>query len=368
MSGLALGGGAGAAPVPEADFRAPLSRNWLIEREKLLDVYAARAGKPCHGRVLEARLTPPTQSPGQPIHLVLSVKRVDSQSGEPACVAVGQWQPDVLVHDSAGRAIAVSKKGVMEYGHRNGFSAGSMHMLPLEPGDALGTDLTIDEHFVFPGPGRYTVLGGLDFVMGLPHVPFLVARPVELEIVAPAGAGSAKQAETASRAPVPGQKEAGDAEWKNLLPEAGRLHCACVLESLTAPDEPPSLRLIISLTRIAPRGEADQFKGDSTRPKATDYQILVRDPDGRPVAVNQSAKAAFADRHRGAESRLASPSSGLYFGIPMRVGDAVGAAIPLGEWFDMKKPGEYRVMVVRPPLRRGEPTWVAKPITVKVTK
>ena len=52
----------------------------------------------------------------------------------------------------------------------------------------------------------------------------------------------------------------------------------------------------------------------------------------------------------------------------MAFGDGVGAIIPVTDWFDMKKPGQYSVLVSLPSPDGKGPPWVAEPVVVSVPK
>ena len=124
-------------------------------------------------------------------------------------------------------------------------------------------------------------------------------------------------------------------------------------------DDPHGGKIIASLTRLTIERICD-IKGIDvlhalTGAKANDYDIMVRDAAGNVVPLTQGGRTELAARN--------AQGSGF-----LRPGDAVGAVIPLREWFSMDAPGEYSVLVSLPPTKKGGPTWVAKPVKVTFGK
>ena len=109
-----------------------------------------------------------------------------------------------------------------------------------------------------------------------------------------------------------------------------------------------SLRLNISLTNVA--GEAiaiTKWKGDS------DYEIRVRGPNGKPVSLTEHGKEFFA-RRRILDVRHLNP------------GKSITAAIPIGELFVMRDPGEYTLLASLPVIGDVDAVLTAKPLKIRV--
>ena len=102
-------------------------------------------------------------------------------------------------------------------------------------------------------------------------------------------------------------------------------------------------------------GDLDNMAVARTGFNAADYEVLVRNAAGKSLARLRPAKRIAG--------RSAAPSTRR-----MRVGDGIRAILPLVQWFDMKKPGRYSVLVSLPSAHANDPPWVAEPLTVTVPK
>jgi hypothetical protein len=194
-----------------------------------------------------------------------------------------------------------------------------------------------------------------------------------------------KASEVTVREIVPDRDTTADKEWARLLPTSGQLQRGCVLDAMMSPEEPKNLVASLTCLRVSDsasygtawepgkgkwvQDETADGRADVGR-QAADYRVFVLDPDGKPVALTAFGRETIA-------------AGGPEFGCRIEKYAAIGAIIPLTKWFDMKKPGEYTVLVTLKapeesrrivssdghspyPLNGHGPLWVAKPIKVRV--
>ena len=92
-----------------------------------------------------------------------------------------------------------------------------------------------------------------------------------------------------------------------------------------------------------------KWKGES------DYELLVRDPAGKPVAMTEKGKKFFA--------------CGQMLDIrDLKPGEAITATLPLGELFDFdfKAPGQYTILASLPVLGDVDAVLTASPLKVRI--
>jgi hypothetical protein len=213
----------------------------------------------------------------------------------------------------------------------------------------------------------------------------LISRQVTLMLRKPASHLDEKASEVTVREIVPDRDTTADKEWARLLPTSGQLQRGCVLDAMMSPEEPKNLVASLTCLRVSDsasygtawepgkgkwvQDETADGRADVGR-QAADYRVFVLDPDGKPVALTAFGRETIA-------------AGGPEFGCRIEKYAAIGAIIPLTKWFDMKKPGEYTVLVTLKapeesrrivssdghspyPLNGHGPLWVAKPIKVRV--
>jgi hypothetical protein len=295
--------------------------------------------------LLRAWLEPPSPAVGCPAHLVLSLVNLRDK---PVTLGNVSWRsapPDVLVRGPSGALMRLTNWGAFFYAWPSSGSDGGRR--ELAPGHALARVLELDKIFQLDKPGTYSVIGAEELrgdVSGL-----VASKVLSLELRPGTGADAAEKADRA------------DKKWAELLAAAGQPRRGCVVEAVASPAAAGPVRIVVTLTRVG-----DEPGTDYANPLATygadaiDYTLLVHDSSGKRVPLSARGQAALA-----APRRLYQQNN---LG---RRGEAVGAVIPLAEWFDLAKPGEYGALVsLVPPVSPGPkgPTWVAKPITVKVGK
>jgi hypothetical protein len=210
--------------------------------------------------------------------------------------------------------------------------------------------IPLREHFALTNPGRYTVLS-IKSLLG-----------VEEELIAPAVTFEIRQS-----GPSPDMKGHKDEQshkkgtndevadgWAALEARVGLFQHGFVLEADLSPVRPEAMNLIVSLVQV---GDDDRDFSPFFASVPSEYHILVRDPAGRLVPVNEIARKGFTTDEK---NRPEGCSVGLGMGN--------GALIPLAKWFDMKMPGEYTVLVSFPFRGDKEAVCVARPFNVKITK
>ena len=343
-----------------------------------------------HGAILELRLIARGVSNTQADEFVISLRNVGKQP-----VLVPNYQAsfaNVLVRDRFGSGVEMTEKG-LEY---LSFPAevSSRAILKLQPGYAWGFAYPLRQHFRLVDGQTYTIVGRNHFdgdVCGE-----VVASPLTQELrddgTITDERGTPRPRPKAGATVANSPLITGDKDWARLLPKAGEMRRGCVLDAMTLPEDPKNL--VASLTCLSVTGNAP-YSGDWEPGKhywlvnesadgrvdagrqAADYRVLVVGPDGKSIPLTAAGRADIA-------------APGPEMCERLRKYSAIGAIIPLTKWFDLKKSGEYTVLVTlkapdetesqRPMHYDGDPEpppgtptvnphgplWVAKPIRVHV--
>ncbi len=363
-------------------------QDWYAERDKLWDVLVRDAGKPTGGAIMELRLLN-SVGEGEFRDLVVSVKNVSNRVVQPRGSTI-QPYADVLIRDSAGRTVRFSDEGVIYFSQQ--LSITVLSNPDLKPGHARGFVVPLRKYFKLSGRGAYTVMARNYYDFGADNQ--LVATPITMEIGNGQAAARNKKAFQSPSVISPdnaGLSGEANKEWAGFLSKAGQLQRGCVLEALMSPAEPANLVASLTCLSVSPSAaclgdwqpgngwwDLDQCadgRADAGR-QAGDYRVLVRGPDGEPIQLTPFGRQAIGTVEEEQCSRLKKYS-------------AIGAVIPLAKWFDLKKPGDYTVLVTLKAtdekwhnldrselLKRGLPApaaenehgplWVEKPIKFRV--
>jgi hypothetical protein len=169
--------------------------------------------------------------------------------------------------------------------------------------------------------------------------PLLVAKPFTIEVK-----------------PQIVHVDPADKQWSANIVNAGAPVQGCVLEVIDSPISHGKGELVVSLVcEELPEGD----KGKPVkRPEMKDYRVLVRDYLGRAVAPTPG----FPRTDRAEVGKRFEKDTSVY----LHRGDAMGAIIPLKEYFNLTKPGEYWALVSLPSGTAGKPDWVSEPVKVQV--
>jgi hypothetical protein len=90
-----------------------------------------------------------------------------------------------------------------------------------------------------------------------------------------------------------------------------------------------------------------KWRGDS------DYEVLVRDPTGRPVSMTEKGRHFF--------------DSGTMLDVQgLGPGESIDATLRLDELFEMKTPGEYTILASLPVIGDVDAVLTAAPITIRI--
>ena len=85
----------------------------------------------------------------------------------------------------------------------------------------------------------------------------------------------------------------------------------------------------------------------------SDYEVLVRDPAGKPAGLTEQGKRFFA--------------GGSLLDIrELKPGGTVEATLPLGSLFSVKTPGQYKVLVSLPIVGDVDAVLTAAPVEVQL--
>jgi hypothetical protein len=344
------------------ELRWEILRDWPKSRDRYWETVLREAGKLKGGLQLSVR--PMHGKPGseERLELFFQVKNVGDR---PVAFFQSKYgdMPAVWIRDHRGSPAEMTKEGIEYY--RGGVGGGGTY--DLKPGYTWGAMYDLKKHFALESGNTYTLLAAVKE----PGPGFeLVASPLKLELQKPGAAPKWESAGVGSK-PPPGKvpKTPGDKEWEELSAKAGRPIMGCVLEAEMSPVSPG--KLVVSLchedldttgARVDPTTRGIYIPEIGYM--ATDYRVLVRDPAGKPVPLTRVSKEPPAKE----ESHRKTPEPYTKMTRHLRFGDGVGALIPLKEWFDMQKPGEYSVLVSLPSSDPSGPVWVAKPIKVTMTK
>jgi hypothetical protein len=353
-----------------------------IARQKLWESLIANAGQPQEGLILEARLLGKSAGVSESVSMILSVKNVSTatlfflyQRGE---------IPDICVHDANG-VPAKLRKERMGYHQVPGFPIFSTQgpgYLTIGPGAALGAVLPLSDYFIFDKPGNFTVLATFNVEprnskIGTAQWNWrsLVANPFVIEVrprPAPEGQHSNEKSQCPSVVLPRCSKEPTDRDWTMRVADAGKPIDGCVLEAIDSPTAPGEAQLVVSLVcEDVPAKYSDRVMRIAS---VDDCRVLIRSSCGNVVPPVQPAPTTTRDGARGRPESKRSMS--FYVDGPkkpadppwyaLRLGDAMGAIIPLKKYFDLTKPGEYWVLVSLPSGRAGGRDWVSKPVKVRV--
>jgi hypothetical protein len=308
---------------------------WESRRQTLWAPLVRQAGRARQGMVLRAWLDPPSAAAGSPAQLVLSLVNIGEK---PAMPANWSWdiRPEIFVRDSTGAMVKLTEKGSR---YSAGPRAGSDFSEPeVLPGHAIGKTINLPDMVQLDRPGTYSLVAAWELHGELSGLA--VSEVLSLEIHPPTAAEKRAKVDSADKA------------WAALADSAGKPRRGCILQAVAAPAKGAPVRLIASLTYV--RYEPGWHQDISTGARAIEYHILVHDALGKPVP--RSARGELAIH------TVQPPYDG---GYSLSSGEAVGASIPLGDWFDLTKPGDYYVLVslTSPPV--GGSTWVAEPIKIQ---
>jgi hypothetical protein len=221
--------------------------------------------------------------------------------------------------------------------------SGSTVLWKLPPGFGHGYAISIGDYYDLSFSGTYTALATKCVADGSLLVATTSLRG-DGSPVPPETRGEAGQ-----RAPVPPTGR----QWARAVPGAAKSHVMCCLDVFPCVAKKGGPKVVASLLCLEePIGYLDLPGAD-----AADYKVLVYDASGKPVPRLQPAAPP--------SGKLTRTGAG---GTLIGIGTAIGAVIPLADWFDMKKPGKYSVLVSLPQSGKDDPAWVAQPITVTVPK
>ena len=314
------------------------------------------AGKVTHGAMATARLLP-----GQGANLAVLVRNV----GRTPVRFRPLFGPIAYVSDSAGKFAKLTPRGRDTVGQDSMpggiFGGGDTRGHVYKPGETEGDVVSLTKYYGLSKPGTYTAVAAwwviyVDFGYG----DALVTEPLVFKVEKEA-AGT--KVSVVSARPKPGKPsspvEPKDRQWSRLAADGGVPAKDFRLEAVpraTRDGVPYLVASLVCIDEMAGRDGADYVRVDTGR-DAADYDVVVRDAEGKPVRRLTPAKAA--DSKRATQGTKTDP---------MVFGRGVGAVIPLAEWFDMKRPGKYSVLLWLPSSDPNRPLWVAEPVTVTVPK
>ena len=322
--------------------------NGELQWNKLL----RRAGVPNNGLLLTARAPAGAVDLAKPINLVLSLQNVSDHR-----ITIAGFRSDLpyaIVRDKQGTIIPFSKEGA----RRNSssvlgyylFSKRDVHV--LDPGQANGYVLAIETLCVLDSPGEYDVMA-VDSGLGC------VAKPVSFSVTEIANAPQAVWQRAKFQCEDPshsfGPKSPTNSDWSQLESEAGKPLEGAVLDAIVSPVNPGTL--VVSI-RGSDLEQNDNISAPNSALSAANYWLLVRDSLGRPVPMR--ANGLEPKSNSGTCKSLGARR------VTLCRGSAIGAAIRLTQLFDMKRPGEYSVLVALPSSDSAGPVWVAAPVQYRV--
>ena len=299
---------------------------------------------------------------GNAVSITLSIRNVSGRAAffvnDTAVV------PEVWVRNDKGVPARLAPRGVRFYGgpRSNLGVFGSEFGEIVRSGSARGYDFPLSEYFVLDNAARYTIVATKRVeVAADPNARrrrfWLVARPlvVDLRSAAQRSSHTGKQAENASGTHPLAANEPADKDWTAAAAKAGKPVDGFFLEAIDSPVAPGKAELVVSLVcETATDGSYDSLPEAASIP--TNYRLLLRDSAGKSVRRLQSAPSSFREESRDEKER----------NVFLHPGYAIGAMIPLREYFEMERPGEYWVMASLPSPKGGRPNWVAEPVKVRV--
>jgi hypothetical protein len=333
---------------------SPGMPDWYIDYTNKWESLLKQAGKHSNGLVLESKLANNLDGSGP--SLQLNVRNVGVQ---PLSITVGACEQPakVLIRDESGNFAFMTPKGE-EYHAPNVLWAGSVHRETLWPGDVRRADsIQLDSNFILNKHGTFTIIpimswGGIDTDVVSTPIQFTISR----NSASKATAVVANPDDELSHVKTPRKDNTTGNDWAKLEAIAGLPQYSCVLEADVSPVIPNSFHVVASLIC---EGSDHRFS-TSHAGAATEYRVLVRDCTGRLITMNEAARRVSASDIRVARS---GPSGGSFI---VGVYNGIGVIIPLAKWFDIKKPGEYTVLVSLPTRQKSNPLWVAKPFKFTV--
>jgi hypothetical protein len=212
--------------------------------------------------------------------------------------------------------------------------------------------ISLTRYYAVRNPGTYKVL-----IASTAWGETCVAKPVTIRVVEP-GTGKPTTKHTAiaeKTLPDFGPGRPTDKDWPALASLAGTPLQGLALDSRRSPVSPDFV--IVSL-RLGDGEERHEVPAPMTASKSQNYWILVRGPSGQPVPILETAR--WSDTLPGVLDSLDARKASLCRG------DAIGVAIPITRWFEMKEAGEYTILVALPSSERKAPAWVAPPVKFRV--
>jgi hypothetical protein len=313
-------------------------------------------GRRHYGVRTEAFVFPVVAQPGEPLTVVVSTRNVGSV---PVYAYLTLFESDpceIFIHDDAGRLAPLTPLGRKEWVE---WLLRSGNDLPNEvcirPGCAVAEKLRAEMYYDLSRPGKYTVFAGRPTTFEIARAPLPKGPNVETEKL---------DVTTASFDEQPSFER----KWQTASSVAGRAHKDLQLTCLVAADDRRgSTNLVVSLTNVCRSGAVAHSDGRSysnsyspedgielaVGTRAADYQILLRDAAGNPLALSAAGQAWLRE-------------SELKWDRALRPGEAVGFAIPLEELFPLQPAQEYTAVVVLRGKRRDDPPWVGGPVTIRV--
>jgi hypothetical protein len=332
------------ATYPSADVRT--LTEWCGEagEKAQWELFEHCAGKPSRGLVVVARPIRDTFEVGKALELDVSIQNVSNET-----IRFSQGRVDTplaMARDEAGNPVPRTDEGRRAYSWL-AYAIQNKRIRELKPGCARGADFNLDRYYAVKSPGVYTLLVS-ELVMG-----GCIAKPVTIRIVEP---GTLRlNAGIKEAVPDFGPEKPSDKDWSGLAAVAGRPLEGLVLDACRSPVKPDFV--IVSIRR----GDDDRTK-QVPAPNAASipaqYWVLIRGPSGRPLPmVDRAIPRNDASGHR---------DSLDWRNVALSRGDAIGATIPVTRLFDMKRSGEYTILVALPSSQRKAPAWVAAPLKFRV--
>jgi hypothetical protein len=310
------------------------------------------AGRPAAGVVLEAWLSENSPSGQNQPELVTSVRNTGGRR-----VFLGQdlefegHRPQVLVRTATDGLTRFTPP------LRVGSGPAPSFRVFVEPGYAIGYTVPV-QVLELPELGASAVLATR--YLGGDVRTMLVSTPVKYEPSKRAAAPKTPTGAPAAAKP-PGrtapERLAGD-QWSGLAAIAGQPHRGCVLQALvpSTHGKPPRLAVSFMCVGWDPWRDHHDSPSGGLGELPSDYRVLLRDASGRAVPPNAAAQKVSG----------AQELSRNIMNTNLRLGDAFGAVVPLADWFDLAKPGEYTALVSFTAPGRNGPTWVAEPVKFTV--
>ena len=223
-------------------------------------------------------------------YAVLGMELVN-RSGRPVPAHLKKGDDTVLIRDSRGDAVLPNesaKDDSPDWGFVRGEQSGILHPRGTSPGTtpAPAAAMPLVPYIPFAGTD-YNLLAAVSLreanalVVGGP-VAFRLRNPYSPWTATP-------HVEAITPKPLPNVPQAFGQRWQEYERFAGKEFEGLLLQSHAT----SSLQLDVSLQNCSHEPIlVKKWKGDS------DYQILVRDPSGKPAAMTEKGKKFFGDRLR----------------------------------------------------------------------